>query len=115
MFRGIYHDRHIHQEDLLLVLERAWNHGLSKIIITGTSLQESQEALSLSEADSRLYCTIGVHPTKALEWQASSNFESYFAILSNLIEKNLSSKKILAIGEFGLGGLLSFFLLIIDY
>lgn len=50
MYKGIYHGSKKHEDDLEAVLERAWNIGMQKIIITGGSLEESKEALQLANS-----------------------------------------------------------------
>lgn len=50
MYKGIYHGSKKHENDLEAVLERAWNIGMQKIIITGGSLEESKEALQLANS-----------------------------------------------------------------
>lgn len=51
MYRGIYNESQKHQPDLPNVLGRAWAQGLDKIIITGTGLKESKEALAITRTD----------------------------------------------------------------
>lgn len=50
MYKGIYNGSKKHEDDLDAVLERAWNIGMQKIIITGGSLEESKEALQLANS-----------------------------------------------------------------
>lgn len=49
MFSGIYNGSQKHKNDLDEVLQRSWNNGLQKIIITGTSLNDSKAALDLAQ------------------------------------------------------------------
>uniref|UniRef100_A0A453BMD2 Uncharacterized protein n=1 Tax=Aegilops tauschii subsp. strangulata TaxID=200361 RepID=A0A453BMD2_AEGTS len=63
-FKGIYHGKQCHSADLPSVLARAWAAGVDRIIVTGGSLKESREALEIAETDGRLFCTVGVHPTR---------------------------------------------------
>ena len=51
MYQGIYNGSSKHQPDLTNVLERAWNAGLKKIIVTAGRLEEAQEALKLVKTD----------------------------------------------------------------
>ena len=50
MYKGIYHGSKKHEGDLEAVLQRAWNIGMQKMIITGGSLEDSREALHLAES-----------------------------------------------------------------
>lgn len=73
-FAGSYHGgAPAHPPDLEHVLARAARAGLSAILVTGTDLFDSIEALALCRAVAasgefaplRLHCTVGVHPTRA--------------------------------------------------
>lgn len=48
MYQGIYNGSQKHQPDLDNVLERAFNNGLKKIIITGMDLVSSRTALEIA-------------------------------------------------------------------
>eukprot|EP00743_Colponemidia_sp_Colp-15_P004262 GILK01004598.1.p1 GENE.GILK01004598.1~~GILK01004598.1.p1 ORF type:complete len:295 (+),score=47.75 GILK01004598.1:45-929(+) len=100
MFKGQYNGKTAHHEDLDLVLERAFESGVSKIIITGGSLEESREALQMatSRGESRLYCTVGVHPTRCQEFE--SDPEGHMSALCEVIEKG--GDRVVAVGECGL-------------
>ncbi|MCO5551116.1 hypothetical protein L7F22_004613 [Adiantum nelumboides] len=102
MFKGIYHGKRYHASDLLAVLQRAWNSGVDRIIVTGGSLEESREALSLAETDGRLFCTVGVHPTRCSEFEASGNSEKHLKDLLELAKEGVAKGKVVAIGECGL-------------
>ncbi|KAK1287019.1 hypothetical protein QJS10_CPB19g01317 [Acorus calamus] len=41
--------------------------------VTGGSLEESKEALAIAETDGRLFCTVGVHPTRCKEFEENGN------------------------------------------
>jgi hypothetical protein len=74
MFQGEYRGKQAHPPDLQAVLERAAASGVSHCIVTAGSLEEARAALALvretrqSSSPVRLSCTVGVHPTRALEW-----------------------------------------------
>ena len=48
MYSGVYHGSKKHEADLSSVLRRAAEGGLHRVIVTGTNLQESQEALQMA-------------------------------------------------------------------
>lgn len=98
MYQGIYNRSKKHEPDLDNVLERSWKGGLDKIILTGGSLSDAGEALKLANTDSRLYSTVGCHPTRCTEF--TTNPEEYLQELRNLIK--YGGQKIVAIGECGL-------------
>jgi len=55
--------------DLDSVIQRAKDAGISKIMVTGTSVQGSKDALRLSRLyPGTLYATAGVHPHDAKSW-----------------------------------------------
>jgi TatD DNase family protein len=63
VYKGIYHGSKKHEGDLEAVLERAWNIGMQKIIITGGSLEESREALQLANSHGLFLIWLKDHDT----------------------------------------------------
>eukprot|EP00252_Welwitschia_mirabilis_P009932 TRINITY_DN22880_c0_g1_i2.p1 TRINITY_DN22880_c0_g1~~TRINITY_DN22880_c0_g1_i2.p1 ORF type:complete len:322 (-),score=59.90 TRINITY_DN22880_c0_g1_i2:223-1188(-) len=102
MFKGVYNGKQYHAADIAQVLKRAWDAGIERIIVTGGSLRESREALAIAETDGRLFCTVGVHPTRCNEFEESGNPENYFQDLTSLAKEGLQKGKVVAIGECGL-------------
>ncbi len=91
-------------DDLPAVLERAISAGVSTIIVTGTSLLESQRAIELVEKysnhlyPSQLYCTAGVHPHDASSFaQVNHQQKSYDELKAMCLNPAVK-----AIGECGL-------------
>ena len=81
-------------KDLISVIDNAKQAGLSKLIVTGTSLKESEQALLLANAHPEfVVSTAGVHPHDA----SSFTTDTYKAL------KQLASQaQVKAIGECGL-------------
>ncbi|MDR1209997.1 MAG: TatD family hydrolase [Clostridiales bacterium] len=80
--------------DLPDVVARAEKAGVSRMIVTGTSLRASRAALDLAARyPDRLFSTAGVHPHDAKSWDASH--ESRLAEL-------LGNPACVAVGECGL-------------
>ncbi|MFN3714196.1 MAG: TatD family hydrolase [Alcanivoracaceae bacterium] len=75
------------------VLARARSAGVALQILTGTSVAGSAAALALAESEPDFYCTAGVHPHHASEWQLASSSDLRSLAVSN---------KVRAIGEAGL-------------
>lgn len=79
------------------VLERAYAAGVVQMVLTGTSLAESEAALllcrQLDESGERLFCTAGVHPHDASQWtsETASQLRAMFA-----------EAQVRAVGECGL-------------
>lgn len=81
-------------KDLALVIENAKSSGVNNLIVTGTSLEESQQALSLClQYPDYLYCTAGIHPHDAKTFDENS---------LDTLRKLAQSKQVKAIGECGL-------------
>ncbi|AZD87622.1 MULTISPECIES: TatD family hydrolase [Pseudomonas] len=79
------------------VLDRAYAAGVCQLVLTGTSVEGSEQALELSrqldESGRQLFSTAGIHPHCASDWNADSAQR-----LRNLLKE--SSVK--AVGECGL-------------
>lgn len=56
MFQGKYHGKQRHPADLLAVLERARAAGVTRQLLTGTSLKESRLVLEFAKQYSKLRC-----------------------------------------------------------
>ncbi len=82
------------QHDLEAVLTRARDRGVDQLIVTGASLEGSQQALQLAlDRPGQLYATAGVHPHHAVDYDDATD-----AALRMLARQ----PQIRAIGETGL-------------
>ena len=70
VFRGLsWGGKKLHDDDFNAMLQRAVTVGVRRIIITGTSLEQSARAIHLCKAHKGLlFCTVGVHPAHAAEF-----------------------------------------------
>jgi TatD DNase family protein len=88
---------HLHfpqfRDDRPQVLERAWQAGLSAVVMVGTDAEDSRQAVALAESDQRLFACVGCHPHSAAALDEAGR-----AALRDLA----SSPKAVAIGEIGL-------------
>lgn len=79
------------------VLERAYAVGVAQMVLTGTSLAESEAALLLcrrfDESRQRLFCTAGIHPHDASQWSSES---------ASQLRALLGETEVRAVGECGL-------------
>jgi len=97
-------DVHAHLEtlkDLKIILLRAKEAGVSKIITCGSSIEWSRKCVDLAENGSNLveiYACCGIHPQDGKE-ELESLGSGYIDQLRQLVD---SSKKVVAIGECGL-------------
>ncbi|KAL7427299.1 hypothetical protein ACHAXM_000794 [Skeletonema potamos] len=81
------------------VVQRALNAGVTKLILTGTSIHGSEECLHLCQTwldetgEKNLYATVGIHPHDAKTW----NEQSYVKM-----KEMLGHPLAVAVGECGL-------------
>ncbi|SCV04468.1 LAME_0H18668g1_1 [Lachancea meyersii CBS 8951] len=130
MYQGIYNGKKYHECDIKNVLHRAKLSRVQNMLLTGSSIQESQDAIQLAHQfhneDVNLYYTIGVHPccvnefilkdtqstidnpTDDVEFNAKldvsdlSFTKSKLRELYKLISENSTDPQFRAIGEIGL-------------
>jgi len=103
MYKGRYNDKEYHAPDLPAVLQRAWDAGMERMIITAGNLEEAKAALELARTDERLFCTVGVHPTRCSELAAAEGGEAaYLDQLRQVIAEGKAEGKVVALGECGL-------------
>jgi TatD DNase family protein len=81
------------REDVSQVIARAHEHGVSRIIVTGTTVAESHAAIELASRHENLFATAGVHPHHARECDAGT-----IPALRELAKH----PRVVAIGECGL-------------
>lgn len=95
----MYIDSHAHifsedfKSDAEEVLQRAWDAGVDRVIVPGTTLETSREAVELSERHSGVYACVGFHPH-----EASLATDELLAGIEELARE----RKVVAIGEIGL-------------
>lgn len=79
------------------VLARAHAAGVCQLVLTGTSLEESEKALNfcqeLDDSGERLFSTAGIHPHDASQWNADS---------ARHLRALLAEPQVRAVGECGL-------------
>lgn len=80
-------------EDRQQVLDRAAESGVSQMLVTGASIQGSEDAVALSSTNDKLFATVGIHPHHAEETN-----DSVIARFTELAK----DPNVKAIGESGL-------------
>lgn len=70
------------------------------MIITGGSLSESEEALKMARGSGDLFCTAGVHPTRAGE--VGEDIDGYMGKVKGVLKRGVEEGKVVAVGECGL-------------
>lgn len=95
-----WYDTHCHvsskrfHEDRTEVLERAQREQISLMIDIGCEIPSWEPSLALTREEEAVYCSLGLHPHEAKDWNPESA-----AKLKELLQ---SSEKVVAIGEMGL-------------
>ncbi|KAK2763994.1 hypothetical protein FQN54_009613 [Arachnomyces sp. PD_36] len=104
VFRGEYHGRKVHDDDLDDIIQRAVEAGCQKFMVTGSDLAESQNAIKIAQDyPGRCYATVGVHPCQAKHFDSFAGGPS--KLLEELKDLALKSKEAghtVAFGEIGL-------------
>ncbi|CRM12368.1 Deoxyribonuclease TatD [Pseudomonas sp. 37 R 15] len=79
------------------VLERAYAAGVQQLVLTGTSVEGSEQAMalctSLDGSGQRLFSTAGIHPHSASTWSSDS---------AQRLRDLLNQARVRAVGECGL-------------
>jgi len=92
-------DTHAHLDfpafanDLDAVIARAAEAGVTRIIVVGTDVEDSQRSVALAERHENLFAVVGVHPNSAIEAQDDA---------IDHLRKLAAHPKVVAIGETGL-------------
>ncbi|WP_394229239.1 TatD family hydrolase [Shewanella colwelliana] len=82
------------EKDLDNVIQRAVAQGVSPLIVIGSDLTESQQAIDCCHQHPQLlFCTAGVHPHHAKEWHSSS---------ADQLIQLAQQPHVVAVGECGL-------------
>ncbi|KAI0413441.1 TatD family hydrolase [Xylaria grammica] len=72
IFRGVYHGKERHPDDLQAVVSRAQEVGCHKLIITGSDFTSSRHALDIAkEYPGIVYTTAGIHPCSSAIFSTS--------------------------------------------
>jgi TatD DNase family protein len=92
-------DTHCHldfgqfDEDLTTVIERARDHGISRIIVPAVDLPGCDRVIHLAESFEEVFAAVGVHPNSSENWQDA---------WLDQIRSMAGHPKVVAIGEIGL-------------
>lgn len=104
IYRGVHYGKKAHDDDLHKVVERALEVGVSKMMVTGSDLEESKNAIKLAEQFPGLcYATVGVHPCSAKSFEEyPGGPDALLQEIKKLAQEARDSGKATAFGEFGL-------------
>jgi TatD DNase family protein len=102
MFRGIYNQVERHSPDLPVILDRAREAGVFRILITAGSVDMAREALELTKESPCLFSTVGIHPTRCDVFLQSEESKNLQHIKDLLDIASMAKGKVVAVGECGL-------------
>ena len=94
----MYFDTHVHlnseqYSNVEEIINNALNNNVKKMVVVGYDLKSSIKAVSIANEYDFVYAAVGVHPSEIRKMN-EDDFEK--------IEKLLTNKKVVAIGEIGL-------------
>ena len=94
----MYFDTHVHlnseqYENIEEIINNALNNNVNKMVVVGYDLQSSLKAIEIANSYDFIYASVGLHPSEIKKMKEKD--------LEN-IEKLLTNKKVVAIGEIGL-------------
>ncbi|KAL8814209.1 MAG: hypothetical protein Q9223_006554 [Gallowayella weberi] len=105
-YQGFYnhHSAPSHPPDLPSVISRASSAGVRKLMVTGSDLEQSREAMELAKRyPGKCYATVGVHPCSATGFEkAKGGGEGLLEGLEKLAREGMGQGTVVAFGEFGL-------------
>ncbi len=93
-------DSHCHlnfpefKQDLDLVIKNANDQGIKYMLTVNTRLSESLDIQRIAEANSNVFCSVGVHPHDSKDYNDSSLIEK--------LKNHAKHPKVVALGETGL-------------
>ncbi|CDK29221.1 unnamed protein product [Kuraishia capsulata CBS 1993] len=103
MFMGSFETGSKARPEWYRILDRAAYFNVEKVMITGSSLEESRKAIQMAveyEGPVKLYTTVGVHPCTVNEFE--NDPEGHIEQLRLTIKHGVDSGVLRAIGEIGL-------------
>jgi TatD DNase family protein len=80
-------------EDRQEVLDRAYDKGVTQLVVTGASIKGSEDAVNLAKSNNNLFATVGIHPHHAEETNDTTMLR---------LETLAKDRNVRAIGETGL-------------
>ncbi|CEL02636.1 Putative Hydrolase [Aspergillus calidoustus] len=104
VFKGNYHGKQVHENDLDDIIQRARDVGCQKFMVTGSDLGESKHAIDIARKyPGFCYATVGIHPCQAKLFDSyPGGPEKMLEELKSLALEAKNSGHVVAFGEFGL-------------
>ena len=100
----MHHGKRAHDDDLEHVIKRARDVGVRKMLVTGSDLEESKNAIKLAkEFPGLCYATVGVHPCAAMSFtKHPGGPDKLLQELKQLAQESKEDGTVTAFGEIGL-------------
>lgn len=89
---------HTYDTDRDAVVERARKAGVKEMLVIGCTVEESKQAVALTEQYEEVYAAVGIHPQEFAESTSLVDLDASIEALRGLA----TNKKVVAIGECGL-------------
>ncbi len=93
---------HIHFEDYQLDADEVWlaaqTAGVTRMLVVGCRLSDSQGAIAFAEKYNGVWAAVGIHPHEAADFLKNASNKTEFEALL----RSAATTKIVAIGEIGL-------------
>ena len=104
IYRGVYHGKSAHEDDLQHVIQRALDANCIRLMVTGSDLKESKQAIHLAEQNPKLcYATVGVHPCSAKKFDTHNGGpQKLLDEITDLATTGKEKGVVTAYGEIGL-------------
>ncbi|KAL5342548.1 hypothetical protein BJX70DRAFT_394764 [Aspergillus crustosus] len=104
VFKGNYHGKQVHDDDLDDIIQRARDVGCQKFMVTGSDLQESKHAIEIARKyPGFCYATVGIHPCQAKHFdEFPGGPQKLLDELRSLALEAKNAGHAVAFGEFGL-------------
>ena len=93
MYQGEYHGKTKHQPDLDKVLERSWQNGLEKMIITGGSLEDAKKALEVAKKSGE-HIIVGFRIYSSMPSSLQINFTPQLVVIPQDAMNSMSLLKV---------------------
>ena len=88
------------------IIQRAKDAGVTRIVVPGTNVKTSRNAVEIAEQHEYVYATVGIHPHHVFQVQNSDiktqNYNSNLKSEIQKIEALVKNPKVVAVGEIGL-------------
>ncbi|KAL4878564.1 hypothetical protein BJY04DRAFT_209238 [Aspergillus karnatakaensis] len=104
VFKGKYHGKQVHDDDLDDIIQRARDVGCQKFMVTGSDLEESKHAIEIAQKyPGFCFATVGIHPCQAKHFdEFPGGPEKLLDEIRSLAVEAKNAGHAVAFGEFGL-------------